>query len=226
MKILGLIIAFSIVASGAPALAQTASLPPPKSPVLPRAPAFASWTITFSYKAIDKTSPQPIPDADPIQSLTVRKSLATYQEVTVYRSGKWEEKWIYDGIQLIKLPGSSVIVPISAPTELAPQSNYSDYSRTDFRGLEWVSRASYKGIEVYEGKPAYYFESTSPAGKVSAFLSAEAQLPITSTGGDISCTYTFNPPHHTALIPPPDFLSVFEKRKRGLEALKYHQSPP
>ncbi len=175
--------------------------------------------------AADKDSP-PVPDSDPIQSLTVKKSNATYQEVTVYRSGKREEKWIYDGIQLIKLPGSSVIVPISAPTELAPQSEYSDYSRTDFRGLQWVSHASYKGVQVTEGKPAYYFESTSPTGKVSAFLSAQTQLPITSTEGEVSRTYTFNPPPPGPLIPPPDFLSILEKRKRGLEALKYHQSPP
>ena len=213
----------------ASAFSQTTSQPAPKSPVLARAPSFADWTVTFNYKGDEKKpggvagqpslNAGPAIPADSLQSLTVSKTKKTYREETIFKSGMKGEKWIYDNIELMQVPGTDSIVPIDPPTQEAPSPDYSDYSKSDFPELNWLTLDHYKGIQTYQGKPAYLFESTNPGEKCVALLAVETQLPLSFTEGKVVRTYVFNPPPTAPLIPPENFLKVLKKHKRGLEKL-------
>ncbi len=209
-------------------LAQTTAVPPPKVPVLHRVPAMASWTIQFKNKTADRAAPkqsQPI-SPNQIQCLTVTKTNSTYREQTVLASGQKDEKWILDGSQLKTVNNGKVIILIAPPTATDPSPEYSDYSKSDFEGLGWVSLNTYKGVGARDGQPVYLFEGKESGEKLTAILAVDTQLPLYSSAGDVSCTYTFNSPPAAPLVPPKRFLDILETHKRGLEAMKYHPSLP
>ena len=206
------------------AFAQTSGALRPKEPIVSRAPDFASWTITYLYKEATAKSPSEKPPApsDRIQSVTLTKTDKTYWMQTAWASGKKEEKWIFNGTQFQTLANGKVITIITAPTPEEPSPEYLNFNKGDFPELEWVSAKNYKTVEDYEGKKAFRFEE----GDKKALLSIETQLPINSDDGDLSLVYTFNSPPIAPLVPPKRFLDVLATYRRGLEAQKYHPSPP
>ncbi len=206
--------------------AQTA--PPLAKPYLHRAPALSSWIITYTYKTDapkpGETSPKPTPVAiDRIVSVTVIKNGKTYNEVTLWTSGRRDEKWNLDGIQLSTSADGRSIVPIPPPTEEVPQPDYSDYSRHDFEGFEWLAADHYKGVEERQGTPAFHFASGT---KQQAYLSVENHLPLLLDDGEIERTYTYTKPDAAALVPPEKFVKVLRDYKAGMAALRFHASPP
>jgi len=205
------------------AWAQSANPPRPKEPIVSHAPNFASWTITYTYREVTPKSPaKPVAPSDRIQSVTLTKTDKTYWMQTTWTSGKKEEKWIFNGIQFETLANGKVVTIIAAPTPEEASPEYLNFSGGDFPELEWVSAKNYKTVEDYEGKKAFRFEE----GDKKALLSIETQLPINSDDGDLSLVYTFNSPPIAPLVPPKRFLDVLATYRRGLEAQKYHPSPP
>jgi len=200
---------------------------PPVKPYLHRAPTLSSWTITYTYKDVSKpgeTSPKPPPVAvDRIVSVTVLKNGKIYNEVTLWTSGRRDEKWNLDGIQLTTSADGRSIVPIPPPTEEVPQPDYSDYSRHDFEGFEWLAADHYKGVEDRQGTPAYHFATGT---KQQAYVSVEKHLPLLLDDGEIERTYTYAKPDAAALIPPEKFVKVLKDYKAGMAALRFHASPP
>jgi hypothetical protein len=201
----------------------------PKEPLVHRAPTLASWTITFKYKdetpsAEGTPPPKYLPDLP--RTFTVTKTNKTYWEQITLRSGKKYEKWVLDNVQLKSAVDGPSIIPIPPPSKESPEPDYSDYHKSDFEGLEWVSPGSYQGIKSYDGKPAYLFATTKSGQKVTAFLSVDTQLPLYLSDEDTTRTYVYNPAPSAPITPPANFLTVLETYKRGLEALKYHASPP
>ncbi|CAN5688848.1 hypothetical protein BH09VER1_BH09VER1_03870 [soil metagenome] len=220
--------AFWLLLSGA--FGQEPALPPPKDPILHRVAPVGSWTTSFQYEPDtgkgEKTAPALPPDPNQIKSVTVIKVHRTYCEQTLFLSGLKEEKWTFDGAQLRKVPGTDIIVPITASTAEIPQANYSDYGQRDFPELGWISRSNYQGVQVYQGKPAYFFEEKDSNGRqLTAFLS-EAQLPLFFSDQAIKRTYSYNPTPAETLKPPAEFLEVLARYKRGIEALQRHPNPP
>lgn len=201
----------------------------PKSPVLPRTPAFSSWTMQFKYKDEEKAA---VPDDKPqyfgdrIRSVTVTKTNKTYWERTTLTSGKTYEKWVFDDVQLQTLPDSAAIFPIPPPTKDSPEPYYSDYSQGDFPELKGVSPANFKGIQKNDGREVYAFEVTRAGSTITVFLSVDTQMPVSVSDGDSVCTYIFNAAPSGALAPPERFLDVLRRHKKGLEALKYRPSLP
>lgn len=218
MKPLNLLAVLWLVPAMTGAFAQTSVIPVPKNPMVHRAPAFASWTITFTYNG-----EKPAGSANLIQSMTVTKTNKTYWEQTTWSAGNREEKWISDGNQLETAGNGKVIIIIRPPSAAEPSPDYSDYNRSDFPGLEWVSSGNYKGIETHQETPFFHFET---ADKKEALLSIETQLPLFSTDSSVSSTYTYNPPPTAPLIVPKRFLDVLDIHKTGLERYKYHPSLP
>jgi len=211
------------------AFAQNSNPPPPKNPVLHRAPDMASWTVQFKYKADEAPAASAKPqstNANQIQSLAVTKTHKTFWVQTVLASGKKDEKWVFDGHQLETVNNGKAIVIIAPPTALEPSPEYSDYSHTDFAGLDWVSLDAYKGLGSLDGKRVYQFESQKDGNKVIAMLSVDTQLPLYSSDGGTTCVYTYNQAPTVPLVPPEKFLAVLATYKKGLEAFKYHVSTP
>jgi len=188
----------------------------------------SSWTVTYAY-AEEKVPPGKQPPgylANSVRTYTVTKTGKIYHEETTLISGKKVEKWVLDNLQLESVVDGPSIIPIPPPTPVDPQPDYSDYSRTDFKGLEWISMSNYSGVNSEDGKAAYSFEATRGGQKVTALLDMTSQLPLASTDGGVTCTYAFNTPPTSPLVLPPDFQKVLDAYKRGMEALKFHPSPP
>ncbi len=216
------------------ALAQSnaPALPPPGNPVLHQAPASASWTIQYSYKDNEENkasgAPADVP-GDRLQNVTVTKCKKTYWEQSLWTSGKRGEKWIFEGTQFEKLPGSNTIALVPKPDAENNDIPYFDYSDTDFPDLKDLSLQNYKGVQIYGGKPAYVFEWQKAGRSLLAVLS-DVQLPLFFSVRDRlhtqTQTYTFSAEPPKDLIPPEEYLKVLKTHKRGLEALKRQASPP
>ncbi len=210
------------------ALAQPA---PPKSPLLQRAPHLASWTIATSFAETTKkpgqNEDQPFkPDPGFPKNVVVTKSNKTYHEQTTFFSGLAEDKWIFDGAQLRSVPPTNVVVYVPEPDPDHPRPDYSDYTKSDFPELSWISIENYKGIQNYQGKPCYAFESTDSAGyKLTALLS-DAQLPVYTTHGIIGRIYIFNAPPTSPLSPPQNFQAALDLHRRGMQALQRRSNTP
>lgn len=192
-----------------------------KKPVLPRAPALASWTISYKY-AGENAKPAPASGlaGSPRTNLVTKTNKIYWEQVTLV-SGEKYEKWILDGTQLKTLPSSSTILLVPPPSVDATVRDYSDYQKFDFAELSWVSQHNYKGLGSYAGISGYRFEEN---GK-TAILSAETQLPLYFSDGEAERFYTYNPPPGSPLVVPRKFLDVIQTQKRGVESLKYHPIP-
>ena len=205
-------------------LAETSNPPVPGNPVLHRAPDFASWTIQFEYPDENATAKSDAPTSyigDRVRILTVTKTGNIYREATILASEKTCEKWIFDTVQLKTRPGISSIVPILPPTAGNPDSEYSDYSKSDFPELSWVSLSNYKGVVSYQGVSVFRFES----GEKVALLSLESQMPLRFSDGKISRIYTYNLSPAAPLPVPEEFAKALEIYKQAQEKLKYHPVP-
>jgi hypothetical protein len=161
-----------------------------------------------------------------IQSITVTKTNDTYREILVFKSGATQEKWIYEGMELMKASGTNVVVPIPPPTTETPNPDWADYSHSDFKRVEWVSPDYYKGAKNFEGKPAYSFEKGgSGEKKLIAYLSADTQLPLFCSDWETTRIYTYNPAPSEPLVLPPDFLNTMQTFKKGIQSLTRHTNP-
>jgi hypothetical protein len=231
MKIRILTAVLSLILIGLSQLAaQTPARPAPKTPILRRAPDFASWTVQLSYPDEKEKAAAPAtpPDgrSDRIRSVTVSKTGKTYRELTTWTSGRREEKWTFGGVQLTTVNNGRSIVLIEAPTSEEPSPEYSDFTRSDFPELQWVSVENYTGVQNHQGKPAYRFESARERETMTAFLSTETQLPFSFSMRDAERSYVFNPPPTAPLAPPERFLRVLRTHQKGLQALKFHPRSP
>ena len=207
---------FSLVVGISVSFAAPDKPPIPTMPLVPRAPAFSSWTITFAREKPALTPGKPVPQliVDREQSVTVVKTNRTYWEVTTLTSGKKTERWICNGIELIKPQGSDQICQVEREEGFSHSFNFSN---SDFEGLEWVSLDNYLGIKQYEGKSTFAFGS-KPAKQEdksgnnrSAILSVDTQLPLFSSDHNGSRTYTYNVPPTSPLVPPGNFLKAFKE---------------
>lgn len=216
------------VVVAASALAQPpSSVPPPKSPVLSRAPERAAWTVTFKYPPRETPADPasaPIPEPERLQVLSVQKSQKTYCEKQKMTSGKVSEKWVFESrIQLMMPLGNTSIVALSPPNgEDYPSPDYSDYSVCDFPGLEWVAMENYRGVEAFQGAQVYKFEAD---GK-TALLAVGSQLPVAASDKTVTRFYTFDPPPTADLRPSKRFQIALETHTRGLQLLGKNPSPP
>jgi hypothetical protein len=155
-------------------------LPPPKTPILARAPERAEWVITYRFdrdKAKDELfNPSPAKKPDPANQAKgtpallpkethVSKDGQTYREITTWSDGHKSEKWIVQGFELSDTPQGEVmrIMPFS--------TNYSDYSQSDFESAEWVAQTNYSGPNILNGLQVYGFEV---AGNKRALTRREA----------------------------------------------------
>ena len=201
--------------------AQQPAVPPPVGLLPMRMPEMASWTITFVYvdEAVARTA-QP-GRGDRVKTITISKTGETYLEQTTRRSGGVEEKWVYNGVQFKGYRNNTSILLISPPSgDGAVNPEWSDYSKGDFPELAWLVADNYAGVEKYDKKTVWLFNKDNQR----AWLNPETKLPIATTNGQITMTYTYNAAPEDPLIPPQKYLDILAKYRRGLEALSFRPS--
>lgn len=210
---------------------QSPTPPEPRQPLLPRAPALASWTVAFKYSGEEKPSesnpppPPPPPPGEVPHSIVITKVNTVYREQIELATGAKVERWDFAGTQFGSDSAGSVFLNI-APAGDSPDSEYYDRRRSDFPELSWISKATYRGVENFKGRPAFHFETEKNGSKLSAYLSLDSQMPLWFFDGMASRTYTFNPPPTGPLVPPPAFAKAYNRHKQAMEALNYRPSPP
>lgn len=212
-----------------PLSAQSPAAPPePRVPLLPRMPALSSWNVTFQYAGEDK----PIrPDAPPRhlgnvpRNMVVTKTKDVCREQIQLATGKQVERWDFAGTQFHSDEEGTVFL-IVPPSEETPDPEYYDRRKSDFPELGWIHKNNYLGVEDFRGKPAFHFETEKDGQKFSAFLSVENQMPLSSSDGSATRVYNLAPPPSGQLVPPPAFLSAYNRHKQAMEALKYRPGLP
>lgn len=155
-------------------------IPPPKEPILPRAPERAEWTITYRLDREKARQELLKPEAPKVREeagnanekqpvmpsqTRISKDGTTYREIITWSDGRQTEKWVVGGLQIQDGPNGR-LQRIMLPTSFYA-SEYSDYSRSDFEELEWVGKSNFQGPIFSEGVSVYSFEVPGNARRLT-----------------------------------------------------------
>lgn len=148
------------------------TIPPPKEPLLARAPQQAEWTITyridrkktrdhlFNRKKGEENEPLEDETSNSFvvfpKSMTVSKDGNIYREVTHFSNGRKSEKWIVDGLQIKETPGTGRVSRVDLSSA---SPDFSDYRTSDFSAAQWINKSNYKGVKMLGNRPVYEFSS-------------------------------------------------------------------
>lgn len=175
----------------------------PPGPLLKRAPRFASWTITISRGKKSEPSPKG-PDGSPgghgkepveLRQIAVTKTDNIYRQEIQLSDGSKTESWRIGRMQISFLPRSgepSIFEPSQEAMKDLDPDFYTDYSKADFSGLEWISRTNYLGMQKVKGVQCLAFgasakEETGEAmrGAASRQEDGSEEAPPVPRGGKI-----------------------------------------
>lgn len=177
-----LLLAAPLVAQHA-ALSGATPLPIPPGELLKiRAPQFATWSVVSrpaSTAATNSDTQQVVP---PKQEVIVTKTKSIYREQIVTAQGGAKEKWCVGDVQYLIGPQQTLSKTDRAAFErgAAQQGSYTDYSKTDFPGLEWVSPKNFK--EVIRLKKKDYIVCADRLSLLSDEEFKELQADLASSG--------------------------------------------
>ena len=141
----------------------------PKGPLLSRIPAFASWSITYTY-ADPQDAPQKTPGqenkppetdtsatvARPKRVLFTKTRNILHVETVDEKRQTWN-RWCRDALQSVVFPAGKGIASCEGQDIYNPF--YEDYQGTTFPGFEWVSAATFAGIENVHSRDCMVFRS-------------------------------------------------------------------
>ena len=183
-----------------------------------RAPAAAEWTVEYKYAdqedgvakgdAVAKKEPR-------IRLTSVVKVDGRYHETIEMEDGTKRESWVFPDIQLIRDPQTKAIQRL-LKSDLAA----SDYSQSDFPGLEWVSGKHPVKVIEEKGRRLYLLEiekakvsltdrekwiqqrlpamakaleeqRRGSSGKATLTLDTASKQPVTFDMGNVVLTYVF-----------------------------------
>ena len=202
----------------------------PPGPLLNKAADFAQWTVTSKSStapaaaaqasASPATAAVAVPGASPgqkqkpspsDQTTSVTKTKTIRFEETITAGGIKIQKWCVPDMQ-VSIHGSGAPV-VSLPSK-SGDNYYTDYSKSDFGGFEWISSRNFTGIEKIMGQDCLVFRDKmkfaagdAPAGPpppVVACIDADSRLPVALQLGDEIRTFQFGPtPAAMLTLPPP-----------------------
>jgi hypothetical protein len=204
---------------GAAAAQSPQATPPPlgPGPLLKRAPNFSQWLISSKLGSADAPL---VPDANTKfdQRTLVRKTGAIRYEITAYVDGRRTEKWCQGDFQAAVIPGeANPIVTVRGANAVG--GGFTDYSKSDFPGFEWISKRNYIGVQTMEGVSCIVFhegskgggDAPSTAGGNTAYIAADTRLPVLLQADDGTATlYQMEAPPSTPLAIPPNVQASFD----------------
>jgi len=195
-------------------------------PLLNFAPSFAQWLVSTT----SGTAAAVIPDAQTkyAERTLVRKTGPIRYEVTVYDDGRKVEKWCEGADQATIIPGIKNPELSNGAGMAKGNIQFTDYSKADFAGFEWISKGNYVGVQTMEGIPCIVFHvdttddgdtatpstagtaagSATPSGR-SAWIDAEKRLPVLLQDDNVITFYQMEPAPTTQLVLPPDVQAAF-----------------
>lgn len=220
---------FHIQAQSAPQ-----ATPPPLAPgpLINRAPAFSQWMMSTKSGPMDPTQLND-PQAKYDQRVLVTKTTPIRREISVTADGQKLESWFFDKYQATLGPGQQDPTIVVQGANFRAGGVFSDYSKSDFSGFEWISRHNYIGVQSVQGIPCIVFHegpdelpSSTPAAGASsangapaapaqtgstAYISLQGRLPImlvTDTGFTL---YQWQQAPTTPLTLPPNVKAATDR---------------
>lgn len=203
------------------------TLPPlPPGPLLNRAPEIAQWLIAVKTGLL--AAPQSSKPVQYDQRTLVKKSGQIRYEITEYSDGRRFEKWCTGDYQAAIYPGGQDPVVSMRGATLHGAGGYTDYSKSDFTGFDWISRRKYIGTQSISGVPCFVFHDgpLAPGNQISAngsapaavpqtgktaYIASETLLPVLLQVEAVTTLYQFQQAPAGALTLPPNVQAAFER---------------
>jgi hypothetical protein len=218
---------------------QGTPVPLPPGPLLARAPDYSKWVVSVTSGTTGDTSQPPNQTTKYDHRTLVEKSGAIRYEVTVSADGSKLEKWRSGNYQATIYPG--VENPsIELQGVNGNHGGFTDYSKSDFVGFEWISRDNYIGVQTMEGIPCYVFHdgpsgiaSSNPNAPVTlpqtgstAYIEADNHKPILLQVDTVTNYYQWEQPPSTPLTLPPNVQAGFERIQAPIQQAALPQAAP
>ena len=241
--------------------AQAQTEPPSRPPGILlqlRAPAISQWTVTCypsktpaNAEAENKTAS----DSSAVKSsqfTTVTKTKNIIHEQVSMPNGQRKETWTVGGLQFLTLPGSTereVKDCASIARVRAENFTYTDFSKTDFPGLENLTPDDYVGTSKVMGRECIVLRKETPAApkedrmdlkkeeldiealtqplpssekdktNLVACVDLQIRLPILVEQDGEKRIYQFGAPPQAMLTLPKDIQQDLERRAREREQM-------
>lgn len=237
----------SLFRAAAAPLSQGTPEPLAPGPLLNRAPDFSQWLISSKSGPADAVQ---VPDQKTkFEQITrVRKTGSIRYETTATADGRRYQKWCTENLQATIIPG--VKDPQIAMSWGAAKGNvgYTDYSKSDFSGFNWISKSNYIGTQVMAGVPCIVFHTgpadddtaitsgtatSNPSAPAAipkkgntAYIAADSRLPVLIVDNGAITFYQFEAPPSTPLALPPNIQSAFDTVMTRLRQAAAPPPPP
>ena len=211
----------SLFRAGASPLPQATPEPLAPGPLLSRAPEFSQWLISVASGLTDPTRPPKNTKYD--LRMLVIKSGQIRHEISVTGDGHRSEKWCEGDLQATVFPGERNPSITSRSTTSGGNGGFTDYSKSDFPGFDWISARKYTGTQTMEGVPCIVFHdgpadngalpsgtpdpnAPPPVPKTgrTAYIAADSRLPVLLQVDGVTTFYQFEAPPATPLSLPPN----------------------
>jgi hypothetical protein len=200
-------------------------------PLLDRAPAFSQWLVSVKAGAPDAPDQKTKYD----QRTRVRKTGPIRYEITLNADGHRYEKWCRGNLQANVIPGVDNPEVSMGSSASYGNAGFTDYTKSDFPGFDWISKGNYVGTQTMEGVRCIVFHSgptggaaTSPVGAPApnakipttgktAYITADRRLPVLlDVNGDITF-YQFEAPPTAPLALPANVQFAFDNLTSRLQ---------
>lgn len=232
------------------------SIPPlPPGPLLKRAPDYSTWTVTFQGHPIEEREPvKPATTGEekpkdkqgeePVTLLSsVVKTGSTILEQNVDAAGQRNLIWHVSGIRVV----FSSSKPVACPDYGGADIFSTNFSSSDFAGLDWLSPTTYAGVVKYQGNDCLVFKgSVSPLGEKAqfderayitdargqglsvpdalrvpavAYIDLATRLPVFAQFGNQRRIYQYGAPPSTQLALPPEVAGSLKEYAQQIRRL-------
>ncbi len=216
-------------------LPQPTPVPLAPGPLLNRAPDFAQWLVSVKSGTTSAVE-VPTQKTSYDQRTLVRKTGAIRDLITVTGTGQRTDKWCEGGLQASVPPGGGAPTVSMFSSLVRFNEGFTDYSKSDFPGFDWISRKNYTGRQTIEGVDCIVFHdppgpstaatpAASPAGASpvippagnTAYIAADSRLPILLQVDNVTTCYQWMQPPTVQLAPPPEIQAALDQARARLD---------
>ena len=209
--------------------------PLPDGPLLARAPEFSQWTVVIKPVTPPTTPATAHAKTGDLTSTVTKTRDVYFQEFADAFGRKWKT-WVADKLQATISPDNgAIILGEGGDGQLS-----TDYSKTDFQGLEWVSADNFVKTSTFEGRKCLVFSvaltvpvaaplasadrvatgasaatPSAPAARTelaTGVVDFDSRLPLYAQKGSTSYRFKFGSPPQVMLQVPADIMKLVQQQ--------------
>ena len=169
--------------------AEAQQAPEPTAPYVRNAPPVSVWKVLFTKrKAAPPEAAAQYPGSMDLKEMDVTKANTTRHEVIIYNAGQITNRWFIAEKVIYTNEGNPTIFVFDTLDENS-KLMFPNYTASDFPELQWISRASYAGLQKVGNEVCYYY--SEPDGTRQAWIAQATGLPVAYTDGGTAQSYSF-----------------------------------